>query len=80
MPLISWDYFTAGSVGWVDGSGGWGVLFRSCPPAFGLLLDLTAQHTPTTWSCAAYWWTCNPSRSQLQGVGVCQSVVKEETW
>jgi len=79
MPLISWDYFTAGSVGWVDESGAWGVLLRSCPPAFGLLLDLTAQCTPTTRSGATVGAPGEPTAAQLVGVGVYQSEVKEET-
>ena len=62
-----------------SGSCGRGALLRSCPPACGLLLDLTAQCTPTTRSGATVGAPGEPTAAQLVGVGVYQSEVKEET-
>ena len=59
-------------------SGGQGALLRSCPPAFGLPLDLASQNTqPTRLTQVFGSQQPNPHLKQ-KGWFACQSEVKEE--
>src|SRR5450830_555755 len=50
-------------------SGGLGALLRSCPPAFGLPLDLASQNTQSARSTHGFGLpTCKPV-SQAEGLG-----------